>query len=40
MLKELLITAVAVALGVLIANFVAKKIPAFSKWEEWETEVE
>jgi len=34
MLKELLITAAAVALGVLIANLIAKKVPFLSSYDE------
>jgi hypothetical protein len=37
MFKEILITAVAVMLGVILANILAKKVPFLSgSWEQWE----
>jgi hypothetical protein len=37
MFKEIVITAVAVAIGVIIANILAKKVPFLAgSWEEWE----
>jgi len=38
MLKDILQTAAAVALGIIIANVVSKKVLKISSWEEWDDE--
>ena len=40
MMKEILTTAVAVAIGIIIANIVSKKILKTSSWEEWDDDDE
>ncbi len=40
MLKEILSTATAVALGIIIASVITKKILKTSSWEEWDDEDE
>lgn len=36
MLKEILTTAAAVALGIILASVISKKILKTSSWEEWD----
>jgi len=38
MLKEILTTAFAVALGIIIAKIVSTKLLKMSSWEEWDDE--
>ena len=40
MMKEILTTAVAVAIGIIIANIVSKKLLKTSSWEEWDDDDE
>jgi len=36
MIKEVLTTAIAVAIGVVLAAFISKKVLKTGDWEEWE----
>ena len=38
MLKEIMTTAVAVALGMVIGSIIQKKVLKVSSWEEWDDE--
>jgi len=40
MLKEIIVTSVSVALGMILATIVMKKFLKTSSWEEWEEEYE
>ena len=40
MMKEILTTAAAVALGIILANIISKRILKTSSWEEWDDDNE